>query len=78
MRLLKIAAVSYIVKTLLIGAAWLAIPDLPQRARAAFQQTWMWMHSTSGAGETPRRAPVDAVIEAAPRPADRAEGPTTR
>ena len=32
MNRLKIIAVVYLVKTLLVGIAWLVVPDLPQRA----------------------------------------------
>jgi hypothetical protein len=39
-RLLKIAAISYAVKTLLVGLAWLAVPDLPQKAMAKVRLTW--------------------------------------
>ena len=39
-RTLKIIAVTYIAKTALIGAAWIAIPELPQRAQAKAQQLW--------------------------------------
>jgi hypothetical protein len=39
-KLLKIAAISYAVKTLLVGLAWLAVPDLPQKAMAKARMTW--------------------------------------
>jgi hypothetical protein len=39
-KILKIAAISYVVKTLIVGLAWLAVPDLPQRAMAKVRQTW--------------------------------------
>ena len=37
---LKIVAVVYLVKTLLIGIAWLVVPDLPERAMAKARETW--------------------------------------
>jgi hypothetical protein len=37
---LKLIALGYVVKTALVGLAWLAIPDLPQRAMAKARQTW--------------------------------------
>ena len=37
---LKLIAVGYVVKTALIGLAWLAIPDLPERAAEMARQTW--------------------------------------
>jgi hypothetical protein len=39
-RMLRTLAVVYAVKTLLVGIAWLAIPDLPQRAATHVRQTW--------------------------------------
>jgi hypothetical protein len=39
-KMLKLIAVGYVVKTALIGLAWLAIPDLPERALAMARQTW--------------------------------------
>jgi hypothetical protein len=40
MNRLKIVAVVYLVKTLLVGIAWLVIPDLPQRAMTMARETW--------------------------------------
>jgi hypothetical protein len=37
---LKLIALGYVVKTALIGLAWLAIPDLPERAMEMARQTW--------------------------------------
>jgi hypothetical protein len=37
---LKLVALGYLVKTLLIGAAWLAVPDLPERAAAKAREAW--------------------------------------
>ena len=42
-RTLKLVAVGYLLKTLLIGIAWLAIPDLPGRAMGAAQKAWAWV-----------------------------------
>jgi hypothetical protein len=39
-RTLKLIAWGYVVKTALVGLAWLAIPDLPQRAADMARQTW--------------------------------------
>jgi len=39
-RALRIVAVVYAVKTLLIGIAWLVVPDLPERAASQVKQTW--------------------------------------
>jgi hypothetical protein len=46
-RTLKIVALCYLVKTLLIGVAWLAIPDLPARASAKAREMWSAMFETS-------------------------------
>ena len=37
---LKIVALTYVIKTVLVGIAWLVVPDLPQRAMARARQTW--------------------------------------
>lgn len=39
-RIWKIVALSYLVKTLLVGIAWIAIPDLPERAQAKAREAW--------------------------------------
>ena len=39
-RTLKLIAVGYTVKTLLLGLAWLIVPDLPARAASKARQTW--------------------------------------
>ncbi|HEY7511531.1 MAG TPA: hypothetical protein VIG50_14815 [Vicinamibacteria bacterium] len=38
---LKLIALGYVVKTALVGLAWLAIPDLPQRAMDMARETWV-------------------------------------
>ena len=40
MNRLKIVAVVYLVKTLIVGIAWLMVPDLPERAMAKARETW--------------------------------------
>lgn len=40
MNRLKIIAVVYLVKTLLVGIAWLIVPDLPERALTKAKETW--------------------------------------
>jgi hypothetical protein len=37
---LRTMAVVYAVKTLLVGIAWLVIPDLPARAASQVRETW--------------------------------------
>ena len=44
-RTLKIIAVTYAVKTVLIGAAWIAIPDLPERVETKAHQVWSSLFS---------------------------------
>jgi len=39
-RTLRILAVAYLVKSLLIGIAWLAVPDLPQRVLTLVRTTF--------------------------------------
>lgn len=48
-RTLKRLALGYVVKTLILGIAWLAIPDLPQRAMRAAQQAWS--HISGGSAD---------------------------
>ena len=35
-----LVALGYLVKTLIVGIAWLAIPDLPERAATHVRETW--------------------------------------
>ena len=37
---LKVLALSYLVKALLFGLAWLVVPDLPQRTAAKVREAW--------------------------------------
>jgi hypothetical protein len=39
-RALKLVALAYAVKTLIIAAAWLAVPDLPERVSARLSAAW--------------------------------------
>ena len=48
-RTLKLIAVGYAVKTLLLGLAWLIVPDLPARAASKARQTWA---AVAGRSET--------------------------
>jgi hypothetical protein len=43
----KLIALSYAVKTVFVGLAWLAVPDLPQRATAAARATWARVAGTA-------------------------------
>jgi hypothetical protein len=51
-RTLKLIAISYAVKTLVFGAAWLAIPDLPQRAATHARSAWAWASGAAPAATT--------------------------
>ncbi len=42
-RTVKILACSYLVKTLVLGIAWLAVPDLPHKAAAKVREAWAWV-----------------------------------
>jgi hypothetical protein len=59
-RTLKLIAIGYAVKTIVFGAAWLVVPDLPQRALDTARQAWAWAGGTSN-------APVPPAAVAAPR-----------
>ncbi len=39
-RTFRVVAWGYLVKSLLIGLAWLTIPDLPERAASLFRETF--------------------------------------
>lgn len=45
----KLIAVAYLIKTILFGIAWLAIPDLPQRAAVKAREAWV---SVAGKGRS--------------------------
>lgn len=45
-RTLKLLAVTYAIKTLALGVAWLFVPDLPERAAATACQAWVWVGGT--------------------------------
>jgi hypothetical protein len=45
-RTLRLIAIGYAVKTLIIGIAWLAVPDLPERAAMHVRQTWQRLAGT--------------------------------
>jgi hypothetical protein len=40
---LKLIAAIYLVKTLLVGVAWLIVPDLPERALHHARATWAYV-----------------------------------
>ena len=60
-RTLKVIAIVYVVKTVVFGAAWLVVPDLPQRAMDSARQAWVW------AGGSPTPAPAQPHRPPAPR-----------
>jgi len=39
-RTFRIVAVSYLLKTLLVGIAWLVVPDLPHRVQSLIETTF--------------------------------------
>jgi hypothetical protein len=41
-RALRIIAWGYLIKTLIVGVAWLMVPDLPQRAATKVREAWSW------------------------------------
>jgi hypothetical protein len=57
MKFLKLLAISYAIKTVLFGLAWWMIPDLPQRAMAAFHHTVAWLEWTAEADAAPAASP---------------------
>lgn len=59
MKALKLFALSYLIKTILVAIAWLFIPDLPARAAAFARDGWTWVESGRWGGS--RAAGVPAV-----------------
>ncbi len=51
---IKLLAVSYLIKTLLVAVAWLFVPDLPARSLAWARETWTRL---GGATEDVRAKP---------------------
>ena len=45
MKTLKIFAWSYLIKTIMVGVAWLFIPDLPARTAAYARDAWARVQS---------------------------------
>jgi hypothetical protein len=63
-KFLKIVAVSYLVKTLLVGVAWLFIPDLPTRAVDLARRTWAWFDAAPAAAAPVPPSPPPASAAA--------------
>ena len=55
-RTLKLIAIGYVIKTAVFGAAWLVVPNLPQRAMDTARQAWVWA-AGSPASAQPHRVP---------------------
>jgi len=51
-RTLKVIAAVYVVKTVLLGLAWLMVPDLPTRAAQKARETWAAVAGRSAPAET--------------------------
>jgi hypothetical protein len=47
-RILRRLLVAYAVKTALLAAAWLAVPDLPERASALALRSWQRLLAAAG------------------------------
>jgi hypothetical protein len=56
-RTLKLIAIGYMVKTVVLGTAWLVVPDLPQRTMDTVRQAWVWAVGSPTTGQL-HRAPV--------------------
>jgi hypothetical protein len=46
-RTLKIVAIGYAVKTLIVAVAWVLVPELPQMVKAKVQAAWTAMAGPS-------------------------------
>jgi hypothetical protein len=65
-RTLKLIAIGYVIKTVVLGAAWLVIPDLPQRAMDTARQAWVWAGGTPTPAQPPHRVPAATAPVPAP------------
>ena len=63
-RTLKLIAIGYVVKTVVFGAAWLVIPDLPQRAMDTARQAWAWAGGAPAVAAQPATVPAAATVTA--------------
>ena len=61
-RTLKLIALGYVVKTLVFGIAWLAIPDLPERALAQARTAWSWVSGSAAPPAPASVGPAAAVV----------------
>ena len=61
----KLIAIGYVVKTVVFGAAWLVVPDLPQRAMDTARQAWVWAGGSPTPAQ-PHRVPAAAGPVTAP------------
>jgi hypothetical protein len=59
-RTLKLIAIGYAVKTALFAAAWVVVPDLPQRVLATACRAWVW----AGGSPSPSHAHPHAMAGA--------------
>ena len=57
-RTLKLIALGYVVKTLVFGAAWIAIPDLPERALAHARLAWSRVSGAEAVAAVPPAVPA--------------------
>jgi hypothetical protein len=46
-RTLKLVAVGYLVKTLIVAVVWVLVPDLPRLVRARVQAAWAAVSGTA-------------------------------
>lgn len=60
-RTLKLIAIGYVIKTVVFGAAWLAVPDLPQRAMDTARQAWVWVGGSPVPAQ-PHRPPAPGPV----------------
>jgi len=69
MKALKLVAISYLIKTLLVGIAWFFIPDLPQRASTFVRRACGFVDPAPASAEpAPPEAPVAAAVPASIQP----------
>ncbi len=57
MKFLKVLVVTYLIKTLIVGVAWLFVPDLPARTIGMFRSAWSWLDQ----GSAPKAAYSETI-----------------
>ena len=61
---LKLVAIGYVAKMLVFGAAWLVVPDLPQRTLDTARKAWVWAGGSPTPAQQHRVPPPSGPVTA--------------